>query len=384
MKNILYIGPYRQKDGWGQAAYNYLQSIIYLSKKLDYNLRIAPVYFTGVVWQMMRSDAKDSLEHLYNYENNDITKFDTIIQKGLPESLCYTNDTNNIAITVLETQNLQHTKNKHILNKFNHILVPSLVEKNTLHDAGVKTNIHNILEPINCQEIDDFIQKEGTNLPQNKYTNYVKFYFIGEFVPRKNIIDLVIAFSLAFKSSDKVVLFIKTSSSVEISNINNILSQRIKVLKGASINDNIVFINQNLPREDLLKLHNMCDIFICPSRGEAFCIPLAESMRFGNLPIVVDNTGPISYVNTDNGYIIPSRPEVCSCDGGSANLDTYNNNEIWMHSTIHDIIQVMKRARMDILDNKELALSKKIQARKTTDLFTYQAIGDKICSLEIV
>lgn len=383
MKNILYIGPYRQKDGWGQASLNYLKSIIHATQQLGYNLRIAPVYFTGQVWESMKVKPDADLDYLLPYENNTISKFDTIIQKGLPESLWYNKDTNNIAITVLETQNLQHTKNKHILNKFNHILVPSETEKETLHKAGVTTNISNILEPIDCEEIDLYI-RNNADLPRNKYATYVKFYFIGEFVPRKNIIDLIIAFSLAFKPTDKVVLFIKTSSYISQDKVNKIIKERFDNLKNGTVNPNIIFLNKRLPRQEILGLHNLSDVFICPSQGEAFCIPLAEGMRFGNIPIVVESTGPTSFVNKENGYIIPARPEICLSDDGSATLDTYSSNEYWMHPTIYDLIQVLRKAKHDIIYEKDLVLAKKLKSREATNTFTFNAIGDKICSLEIM
>lgn len=383
MKNILYIAPYRQKDGWGQAAYNYLHSIIHATKKLGYNLQIAPVYFTGQVWESLKKTPTNEYEHIEHYEKNNLLKFDTIIQKGLPESLWYNPDSNNIAITVLETQNLQHTRNKHILNKFKHILVPSNIEKNTLQQSGVVSDIHSILEPINCQEIDNYIQQKH-ELPKNKYASYVKFYFIGEFVPRKNIIDLMIAFSLAFKVTDKVALFVKTSSSANQDAINKILRERFEGLKHGRINPNIIFLNKRLPRQELLNMHHISDIFICPSQGEAFCIPLAEGMRFGNVPIVVEGTGPTSFVNQENGYVIPARHEICLSDEGSATLDTYSNNETWMHPTIYDMIQVLQKARNDYLNDKELILEKKRKARNTTEAFTYNAVGERLCSLGIM
>lgn len=382
MKNILYIAPYRQKDGWGQASYNYLQSIIYATNKLGYNLKIAPVYFTGQVWESLKSKEENVFPNLLSYENNDLASFDTIIQKSLPESLWYVPDMNNICITVLETQNMQHTKNKHILNRFNHILVPSLVEKNTLEKAGIKRNISNILEPIDCNEIDQYI---NTNKPlSSKYDTYVKFYFIGEFITRKNIIDLIMAFSLAFKSTDKAVLFIKTSSSVSVEYVNKTVNAKFKELKHAKINKNIVFLNKRLPRTELLNLHNICDIFICPSQGEAFCIPLAEGMRFGNIPIVVENTGPTCFVNSDNGYIIPARPEICTTDEGSATLDSYSSNEVWMHPTIYDMSQVIKKASDDFTHNKKYFLEKRKLNKELTNLFSFDSIGEKLCSLEIM
>ena len=381
MKNILYLGPYRQKDGWGQAGYNYLQSIVYATQKLGYQLKTAPVYFTGQVWDSLKS-TEDPTPHLSVFENTDISNFDTIIQQGLPESLWYVPDTNNVCITLLETQNMQHTKNKHILNRFDQILVPSRQEKTTLEKAGVKTAVSDILIPIDCNEIDEYVAQ---NKPlSSRYNDYVKFYFVGEFVPRKNIIDLIMAFSIAFRSTDKAVLFVKTSSSVSVEYINSVLKDQLVGLKHAQLNKNIVFLNKRIPRSDLLGLHHMCDVFVCPSHGEAFCIPLAEGMRFGNIPVVVENTGTTSFVNEDNGYIIPARPEICHSDDGSATLDTYSSNETWMHPTVYDISQSLKKVFHDMKNNKELMAKKKQLCHSATDLFKFEAIGEKLCSLEIM
>lgn len=382
-KNILYIAPYRQKDGWGQAAFNYLKSIIIASNKLGYGLKIAPVYFTGQVWEALKSNSK--IQHnpeLEKYENAQIDSFDIIIQKGLPESLCYTPGYNNIALTVLETQSMKHTSNKFVLNRFDSILVPSAVEKTTLEQAGVKTNTYSIQEPIDCAEIDSYMSSKDPI--STKYNHYVKFYFIGEFVERKNVIDLITAFSLAFKKTEKVVLFLKTSASVSTEYIQSILRDKFSSLKGAELNPNIVIINKRLPREELLNLHLLGDIFVCPSKGEAFCIPLAEAMRFGNIPMVVENTGPSSYVNNENGYIIPARPDVCLSDNGSGNLDTYNFNETYMVPTLLDLISSLRQAREEFVGNSDLLKKKKVLAFETTQDFTFEAIGDKICSLGIM
>lgn len=381
MKNILFLGPYRQKDGWGQASYNYFKSIVYATQKLGYQLKTAPVYFTGQVWESLKkTESPNPL--LSAYENVNIDSFDTIIQQGLPESLWYVPQMNNVCITLLETQNMQHTKNKHILNKFNHILVSSKQEKDTLDQAGVKTSISDILIPIDCNEIDEYIM---ANKPlSSRYNNYVKFYFIGEFVPRKNIVDLILAFSIAFRSTDKVALFIKTSSSISTDYINGLLKEELAAYKNAELNNNIVFINKRIPRNELLSLHYMCDVFVCPSHGEAFCIPLAEGMRFGKIPMVVQNTGTTSFVNESNGYIIPARPEICSSDDGSATLDSYSSNETWMQPTIYDIVQSLKQVVRDVRDNKQLIIEKQKLSRETTNMFQFEEIGEKICSLEIM
>ena len=39
-KNILYIGPYRQNDGWGYAARDYLLSLL----TTEHNISAVPIY----------------------------------------------------------------------------------------------------------------------------------------------------------------------------------------------------------------------------------------------------------------------------------------------------------------------------------------------------
>ena len=39
-KNILFVGPYRQADGWGFASHDYLMSLL----TTEHNIASAPIY----------------------------------------------------------------------------------------------------------------------------------------------------------------------------------------------------------------------------------------------------------------------------------------------------------------------------------------------------
>ena len=74
--NILFIGPYRQNDGWGNAAKSYIRA---LSKIDSVNLCIRPIY--------MGSSTCEIDEDIIEFEYNSFDEYDIVIQNVLP-SLC--------------------------------------------------------------------------------------------------------------------------------------------------------------------------------------------------------------------------------------------------------------------------------------------------------
>ena len=58
-------------------------------------------------------------------------------------------------------------------------------------------------------------------------------------------------------------------------------------------------------RSELRNMLHFSDAFVLTTRGEGWGLPIAEAMSM-RLPVVVPNVlGPMSYVNEENGYIIP-------------------------------------------------------------------------------
>lgn len=388
MKNILYIGPYKQNDGWGYAARDYLKSISYACQKLGYNLKSSPIFLSGNI-------DNDIPEDINAHEKMIISgQFDTIIQKALPQAICPIYPYKNIALCVFEQRNLAHSSYiKQVFSRMDSVLVPSKIEKEELIKAGIQST-YNISQPINCDEIDaatSALEKNKFDLLKlnSKYKNYTKFYFVGSFTTRKNIMNLILSFSNEFKINDKAILIIKTDQMSQqqremiIKNIKEILSSS-KYNK--ELRDNIILITDRMDRNQLLALHYSCDVFVCASRGEAFCRPLAESIRVGKYPIAVDGTGASELIDTDiGGLIIPSRLEYVEPNPLNVNLDHECELEQWCEPSMVDMRQILRKAHsylseLSSVEKSDLSMKLKNYANK----FSIQSVGDNICSLDIM
>jgi len=66
----------------------------------------------------------------------------------------------------------------------------------------------------------------------------------------------------------------------------------------------IIHIGQSMPEEHLPILFNMCDCFVLPSRGEGWCLPMAEAGSCG-LPVIATRCcGQMDFLDDDNSFLI--------------------------------------------------------------------------------
>lgn len=60
-----------------------------------------------------------------------------------------------------------------------------------------------------------------------------------------------------------------------------------------------------LTREQMRQLYAQADVFVLPTRGEGYCLPVAEAMAM-MLPVIVTNhSGMTAYATDNNAYLIP-------------------------------------------------------------------------------
>jgi len=373
-KNALFIGPYRQNDGWGLAARDFLRAI---ATKIN-NITARPIYLGQV------SSINDP--NILQYEKNIYRNYDVVFQFALPHCITINQKIKkNVGLFNLETNDISNSNSIHILNKLDEICVVSQQEAKCLKKSGVTTPIKVISEPLDV----DFIQQNKLHqLSKLKHMtdNTFKFYTIGEFNERKNILDLVLAFHLAFDITDNVSLVIKSSvpgldETASLNHIHNeikLLKERLKIRK--NYKQELVITNR-LSDIDLIGLHNTCDCFVAPSFGEAFCRPAAEALILGKTPIVTNNTGMTDFINKDNGYIINSskHPVIVNKRPLSEQFDIYTANEYWYKPNIYSLIEQMQSV-YGIYKKDRKAYQKKTEIGKSSvQQFSYETIGSKIC-----
>jgi glycosyltransferase involved in cell wall biosynthesis len=372
--SILFVGPYRQQDGWGLASQSYIRAIASKNK----NLTIRPIFLAG-------SDVKKIDDDLLGYENSLYNEYDTVIQKTLPHCLFLDRRfKKNIGLFVLETNNIGNSICISNINKMDEIWVPSQQEKKCLIKSGVTKPIKAISQPLDTDSIKQF---SSHKLDLNHILDRTfKFYFIGEYVERKNIRDLVTAFHMAFNVDQPVSLVLKTSISGLSSNDSvrtiekeiNDIKQKLNIHKRYKKE---IIISEKLSYKDIIGLHNSCDCLVSPSYGEAFCRPVAEALCLGKTPIVTDNTGMIDYINRDNGFIVNSSktPVIINQRTLSNQFDIYNANEFWYKVNIYDLIDKMKYVYQMYKNDRKKLEEKRLIGMSNIDQFSYSVIGDNLC-----
>lgn len=366
--NILFIGPYRQKDGWGLASRDYIKAIASLE---DINLSTRPIYLAPG-----NTDENFNDNEILQYENNFFSSYDMVIQKVLPEYMFYDGRFGkNIGLFTLEICNYKHTQMVRNLNRMDEIWVPSEIERDTLIKSGVYKTIRVISQPILLPD----------NLPaqdklfREQINNTFKLYTVCENNFRKNLEDLIIGFSLAFDPIDDVSLIIKTTG-----NHNELVKWSQEIKNGLRLNKKSnpeIFITNRLNDNEMIRLHSACDCFVSTSYGEAFCRPAAEALCLGKCPIVNKNTGMKDFINSENGFLVKSykTPVIIPNSPISGNQDYYNANQYWYKIDIYDLVAQMKTA-YNLYKNDKKAWQDKCQIGiEQKDKFSYKNIGNKLC-----
>lgn len=371
--NALFIGPYRQQDGWGLATREYIKAI---STQIP-NIASRPLYYID------RPEPISS--QLLSYENTQYDHYDIVFQKCLPHNFSINKSIKqNIGLTELETNYISKSICIDNINGLNKICVPSEQSAKSLKQSGVKIPINVISQPI---DIDLYTKYQDHTIPiNNSIKKTFKFYTIGEFIERKNLLDLITAFHLAFDLTDDVSLIIKTNiPGMSTNDANKYLQeQSVKIKKALKIRSQYkaeFFILDRLSEIDMIGLHNTCDCFVMPSYGEAFCRPAAEALISGKTPIVTNHTGMTDFVNNDNGYVIKSHkhPVIMASPGLSAEYDIYTANEHWYKPDILHLIECMKNVYHLYKKNRKQYEAKKQLGIASANQFSYTTIGKKIC-----
>lgn len=375
--NALFIGPYRQNDGWGAATRDYIRALVTQIP----NLSIRPIYLASNILPSLDAD-------LVEYENTHYSKYDVVYQKALPQCLVPQQITKkNIGIFTLETNDISHSNAVHLLNQMSELCVPSQQEAKSLKLSGVKVPIKIISQPLDINSIKKGIELNKQFPLDPMSMRAFKFYTIGEYIDRKNTLDIVLAFNLAFDVTDNVSLVIKTNKpGLDPTEANRSIRQDIVNLKqrmniGHHKNKEIL-ITDRLSDDNLLSLHNTCDCFISASKGEAFCRPAAEALCFGKTPIVTDHTGMVDFIDNENGFIINSHktPVVCSERTLSNSFDIYNAHEYWYQPNIYSMIEQMRKVYTMYKKDKQSWIKKQELGKNSIDKFSYTNIGAKICT----
>lgn len=136
-----------------------------------------------------------------------------------------------------------------------------------------------------------------------------KFLFVGGTIGRKGPDLLLQAYLKNFTSADDVCLVIKDFGGKSVYTGQTFESQ-IRAAQSVANAPEILYLNDELPRDSLPGLYTACDCFVLPYRGEGFGLPVLEAMACG-LPVIVTAGGATDdFVRDEFAWRIPAVKKV--------------------------------------------------------------------------
>lgn len=300
MDNILYIGPYREFSGMGNASRAYIKALA----QTGHNISIRPIY------NIHKNYPETSLDpEILELESNFSKQYHKVIQHCYPHQLCYDSRfDHHIGIIHLESSNYKNNILQNLL-LMDTIVVGSSITKDQLQNR-ISTKIQVIPEPIDLSVIETY-KNQHLNKKDHKQFN---FYCLGEWINRKNFNQIILCFIRLCSYYDNINLIIKTKSNSMDDNLlkNQIeynLGQNYDILKNNNKKPKILIGDIDI--NGIYYIHNNNDCFLNISKGESFGYSTLEAMAFGNNIIVNDKIGSSSIVSGGCGMIVETEQEKC-------------------------------------------------------------------------
>ena len=355
---ILYISNYMDGTGWGNAAIN---NILALD---SVGVEIVP---RAITFESQQSNYPDRIKEL---EDNSIHDCDVCIQHTLPSLYSYDSNFKNIGFFATESSNFRDTNWHRNANLMDELWVPSHNTKGIARLSGVTKPIH--VAP-HSLDISSYNRNNTGNKIQELQSSF-NFVFVGEFIERKNIKALLMAFHNEFELWEPVNLFIKTSKQT-LEYVEKYCQQIKDGLKIRSNYKREIIVAGHLNKEDYISVLSQCHCFVMPSRGEAFCIPALEAMAV-NIPVLyTQHTGLEDFCV---GHSITSRPTPCfGAVSTLPDLDTANST--WQEIDIMELSQAMRTAF--IKWNTKIAKEEADHAKEIAKTYDHKIIGQKLKDL---
>ena len=157
------------------------------------------------------------------------------------------------------------------------------------------------------------------------------FFHMSSCFPRKGVDVLLAAWAKAFTRQDNVVLVIKT-----IPNEHNFVEDDIAAVAETHPNHaRIILIKENLDVRAIYELYRAADVVVCPSRGEGFCLPLAEALSIGKPVITTAFGGQTDFCNDETSWL---------CDYRFAYAGTHLAvpNSVWVEPQLDSLVECLR------------------------------------------
>lgn len=180
------------------------------------------------------------------------------------------------------------------MNEADICFVPCEHSRRLWLDAGCTKPVHVV--PLGY---DPRIYSPITRYSEDWMPENMVFIITGTLSSRKNPVMLMEAFAETFKPEDKARLIVKTCANLPL---------------GEHEHPSIRVISETWPAEQIAKLYEGADVFVCPTEGEGFGLNFMEAMATG-LPVIAPWwSGTADYLDESNSWRVETEHATVSSD----------------------------------------------------------------------
>ena len=213
-----------------------------------------------------------------------------------------------------------------------------------LVDSAIKAGVQVPVMPLYATLDTDSWNPEGSKLSIAEIPdNYVKFLFIGNFIPRKNLEQLVAGFTCAFSDTKDVALVIKTWAQANSADGKKHICDAIRMFQNKITGigkPKICVITDLIEEEKMIELIRSCDVYTTVSKGEGFDLPMMQSMAMEKLIVTTRFLAHADYLNDSNSINVPFTLQPCQ-DSGAPLYDSY---QFWSSPDMKGYIEALRAA----------------------------------------
>lgn len=251
------------------------------------------------------------------------------------------------------------------LNRVDLVLTTSNFFRGIMQECGVTT----ITEVLPNSVDTDLFNPATEKFPLSGLRGFT-FYSMFHFGERKNPEALIKAFGEEFSESEDVSLFIH-SLSIEhaLRQRNMTVQQWIQGILGNKPHAPILITSNYVSDKIMPNLIKNFDVFVLPTRGEGFGLPVLEASAMGVPSIVTGYSGVLDIVDENSGWCVDYKMQ----DIPLQHLPYFKNyiGGQWAEISIEHLRTTMRQA----FENPELCKHKGLQALKKAQDFSISNVG---------
>lgn len=323
-KNLIWFGPVYSYSGY--ALHN--RAMIFELVKLGWNIKLYPTED----YPPTHLIGKDLLLSLA--KNPTLPRKETICINLVPPPAIPYYSEYTILFTTLESKTV-HPGFLRRCSLFNEVWVPCKMNYKAMRKSGYpKKHLFYCPEGVSSH----FWRP---NIPKHyKYINKsFTFLYNGDWSYRKGLDILIRAYAKAFSPTDNVRLLLLVHYQ---GNGEEVSRQRIGTELMQMCNDYnisrlppIEFIFGHVDDPEMPALFNCADTYVCPTRGEAWGLPIIQAMACGIPPIIPGWGGHLDYCNKKNSFMADIEKFDTIDDKINCTVDFYKDQQFCFPNVDH-------------------------------------------------